>query len=245
MVPFSGTEQSILLSSPNGYEHKLLLNDKWFGHGVCSGDIDNDGDLDVFFTSPTNTPYLLINDGKGNFTNYPQRVKFSLAGVYSCEMHDVNKDGFIDLVVGGHNYSSNPTNSPAKILWGNGIDFDDDRSTLLPLIDDWGITNDFNFEDIDGDGKEELILSLLRNDFSGLRVQILKNIGNYSYKDITDNIIQDYLYPNENCIVWIRTEDIDKNGKLDIFDSDKSHGNRGYPFRWEQDVDGIFKRKYN
>ena len=139
MVPFSGAEQSILLSSPNGYEHKLLLSDKWFGHGVCSGDIDNDGDLDVFFTSPSQTPYLFFNDGKANFTNYPQRVKFSLAGVYACEMHDVNKDGFIDLVIGGHNYSSDPTNSPAKILWGNGIDFDDNRSILLPLIDDWGI----------------------------------------------------------------------------------------------------------
>ena len=83
----------------------------------------------------------------------------------------------------------------------------------------------------------------MKNDFSGLRVQILKNTGNYSYKDITDKIIQDYLYPTESGIVWIRTEDIDKNGKLDIFDSDKSHGNRGYSFRWEQDVDGIFKKK--
>ena len=104
---------------------------------------------------------------------------------------------------------------------------------------------DFNFADMDGDGKEEVIVNRTgdnQNYYKGFRIQILKNIGN-QYVDITNNILQDYESFSDKFIFWLRTEDIDKNGKLDIFVADKGNRNTNNVLRWEKNVDGVFRKK--
>ncbi len=246
-APFTGSNPSILLSTPTGYEFKILLTDTWFGHGVCSGDIDNDGDLDLYFTGTTDKSFLLINDGKGNFTNTPSKLIMSNYGVFTAEFKDINKDGFLDLIAGGDDYLSDKNNQPLRVFLGNGINYDSTRSIKLPTVPSWGVLIDINSADLDGDGIDEIIINRTQdrtaNFYQGFRIQILKNVGNYVYQDITDKIIQDYTSNTIKWIIWLRVEDIDKNGKLDIFDSDKGHYNTGVSLRWEKDTDGIFKRK--
>ena len=39
------------------------------GRGVCAGDVDNDGDVDVFLAVDSLANQLWVNDGSGTFTN--------------------------------------------------------------------------------------------------------------------------------------------------------------------------------
>ena len=244
---------SIVLSSPNGYDFKVLDNiPKGFYHGACSGDFDNDGDLDIFLSEGI----FLVNDGKGNFTLNNEIFNSNSSGILTCELVDINKDGYLDLIVGGHTMVSWELDKP-KIFWGNGINYRIERSTSLPDIPDWEVQADFCFKDIDNDGLIDIIVERsggapMANDptsydFSkfwvGFRIQILKNVGNNSFVDKTDDFIRDYYSKEIHWMSILRLEDIDKNGKLDMFSSDKGNMNSGVIIRWEQDVDGIFRRK--
>jgi hypothetical protein len=69
---------------------------------MCTGDVDNDGDLDVFGgRGPTGTfDELLRNDGTGVFTRDTTALPtHSNAGVKTCTMVDYDGDADLDLVL--------------------------------------------------------------------------------------------------------------------------------------------------
>ena len=78
---------------------------------VSVGDIDNDGDQDLFIGGSANptkygipvSSYIFINDGKGNFTRSSENtIPFVDIGmVTSSSFSDINKDGWVDLIVAG------------------------------------------------------------------------------------------------------------------------------------------------
>lgn len=75
-----------------------------FGSGW--GDIDNDGDLDLFAIGFNSILYY--NDGDGTFTKYTTQELFNapnLAKLYGPALEDVDNDGFLDFHNGGF---SNP-----------------------------------------------------------------------------------------------------------------------------------------
>jgi enediyne biosynthesis protein E4 len=79
----------------------------------CAGaaDIDHDGDIDLFIGGLANAKaygipqdsYLLLNDGKGNFTKADASViKLDHLGIVTTSSFtDINNDGWMDLVVTG------------------------------------------------------------------------------------------------------------------------------------------------
>jgi len=241
--PFEGEYLSILLSNGNTYTFTILdkLLPKAFYHSATSGDYDNDGDLDIFVSQLC---VFLINDGKGNFTVDKTVYQYKTSGLYTCEMIDINKDGFLDMIVGGHAIAWDEIESP-KILLGNGKTFSGDRIIDLPEIKNWQVSVDFLYEDLNNDGIKEIIISKSgggnNNFYKGFRLQILENVGNYNFIDKTDNYIKNYISEDDTWIPWLRIQDIDKNGKLDIFTGDKGHKNSKVSQRWERDSDGIFK----
>ena len=243
--PFEGEYLSILLSNDQSYTFKILdkLLPKAFYHSATSGDFDNDGDLDIFVSQVC---VFLVNDGKGNFTIDNSIYQYKTSGLYTCEMIDVNKDGYLDLLVGGHSIASDEIESP-KILLGNGKTFTGERIIHLPEIKNWQVSVDFLYEDLNNDGIKEIIVSKSgggnNNFYRGFRLQILENSGNYNFVDKTDNYIKDYISEEDTWIPWLRIQDIDKNGKLDIFTGDKGHKNSKVSQRWERDVDGFFKMR--
>ncbi|MDB5223889.1 MAG: RNA-binding protein [Chitinophagaceae bacterium] len=78
---------------------------------VSAADIDNDGDIDLFVGGLADAKqygipqpsYLLLNDGKGNFTHPDASViKLDNLGIVtSSSFADINKDGWQDLIVTG------------------------------------------------------------------------------------------------------------------------------------------------
>ncbi|MCX6228434.1 MAG: VCBS repeat-containing protein [Bacteroidia bacterium] len=250
IVP-NGQYASLLLSSPLGYEIKYLNGlIKPVHTRTTSGDFDNDGDLDIFVTNMGAVNcYFLINDGKGNFTVDKSIFQSKGDAILPAELIDVDKDGFLDLLIGGHTMYTNDMECN-HIFWGNGKTFSDLNVSNLPNIPGWGVSLDFAVEDIDNDGINEVIVNRTGgipsptppdtplNFYVGYRLQFLKKDASNIYRDISDKVAMDYFTITGGAINKIQIQDIDKNGKLDIFDPDKNQN-----LRWERDTDGIFRKK--
>ncbi|SEQ98262.1 Repeat domain-containing protein [Nitrosomonas sp. Nm51] len=78
--------------------------------GVCYGDIDNDGDLDLYVLGRSEPNLLFENQGNGRFVNITETARMGAGNLNAqvCAMGDVNGDGLLDIVVGNsYNFNSN------------------------------------------------------------------------------------------------------------------------------------------
>jgi hypothetical protein len=128
---------------------------------VKAADIDGDGDLDLFVGGrvvpgkyPT-TPesYVLLNDGKGNFTNATQTICPQLQHigmVTDAEWIDVNGDRKPDLVVVGEWM-------PIRIFLNQNGRLSDQSSTYIHFAST-GWWNRIKAADMDGDGDLDLVI---------------------------------------------------------------------------------------
>ena len=92
---------------------KAGLTSKAWEQGVCAGDIDNDGHVDVFITA-WGENVLYHNLGNGTFRDETQER--GLAGPKTrwstgCAFVDFNRDGFLDLMV-AHYIEFDPARTP-------------------------------------------------------------------------------------------------------------------------------------
>ncbi len=225
--PFPGEYTELLLSN-SSKKYDLIKFDTKIGfyHGACSGDIDKDGDLDIFVLAPSNS-YFLINDGKGNFSISTSQIDITkLSGQYHCELVDIDKDGYLDLVIGGHDMEAY---NKTQILWGSSSHkYDFSNKTEIPSVEYFGVVTDLDIADLDNDGINELAITrtggkVINNSFSyfyqGWYIQIIK-LSNRIASNVTLSFIEknskDYLV-NNPWIIWMRFEDYDNNGKIDFF----------------------------
>lgn len=118
-------------------------------HDGASGDVDNDGDIDILlvnfmvsyhdYQNEMYIPLMLLNDGNGNFSEmeifestdgftgcdecFPQIPPNFLDATY-YELFDLNNDGFLDFLAGNEFLNNNPIIEDDKlglnIYWGNG-----------------------------------------------------------------------------------------------------------------------------
>lgn len=191
-----GFKKDRLYTNENGVFKRLsnkILVDDVVTSCVVNYDYDSDGDEDLFvgnYVSPFNfgatvASYILVNDGKGNFT---KDDKFKLnAMVTSAIWEDLNNDGIKDLLVScewdapklylnkGGNLKQIDTPKNMKGLWQSvntyDIDGDGDKDILLG---NWGLNTKFNpnpeaplqmlYSDFDSNGKPETIMAYKKND---------------------------------------------------------------------------------
>ena len=227
-------QPTITLSSENGYEVVLLDSGPVYHyHTVSSGDIDNDGDLDLFFAENQQFDGFMINDGMANFSWYGINDIIEGAqhpgGLYTSDMTDIDNDGNIDLIVGGI-FRLNDENGRLlgpTIFWGDGSGkFSFDDSTILYKRRDisyanfGGPTHDFAVNDIDGDGLKDIALqSGLDETNSSTLYQVFFATGNRTFEDRTEQVMNTYK-ANSPGHVWIILRDIDNDGNMDLVEGE-------------------------
>lgn len=222
--PFPGEQNRLLLGVGNG---KLMdatnrlpaLDD--FSHGVAAADIDGDGDIDIYVANLYGQhalgPYLLINDGNGNFTRDTARLPVSVVDGIArnekymmAEFADLNNDGTPDLILGGDGISS-------RVYWGApGGQYTDHNVTHLPFTTSAINTpHQFIIHDFDNDGR----LDILNLGGVGLNapgaLQMLINDGGYGFIDKTAEFFPQG-FGTQVPFYGARLIDINNDGWLDI-----------------------------
>ena len=132
-------------------------------------DADNDNDLDLYVVSggneffdlmPEQFDRLYINDGKGNYTRNAKALPDMFENKSCVKPCDIDKDGDLDLFVGGRvrsmAYGKTP-NSYLLINNGKGI-FEDKTKSQAPELSEAGMTTGAEWADIDKDGDQDLVV---------------------------------------------------------------------------------------
>ncbi len=133
-------------------EETLPLVPAGYPVNPCLGDVDLDGDLDVYTLSSVfgvRTPVLLENDGRAGFTPVSGRFP-SLAPTYSSGLADLDLDGDPDLLVVDFSFGPKRTPMTQGRSWLNdGLGVFSESGKALPSRNVYG--GPALLADIDGD----------------------------------------------------------------------------------------------
>ena len=216
--PYPGSFPLFLMSSDSGEYSKVEFRDKLgYYHAGSSGDIDNDGDVDVLFVdSQRKNISMYINDGHGNFKYDSSILPNSDEGLYTSELFDLDNDGYLDLIWGGDS-----RNTRGYIIWGNGKTFNHSDISVFPIpTPGCELLLDFEFYDLNNDGICEIIINSTSNgsvyptyDNWGITVveckdRICKDVTS-QYFEAEENMGFERIYAPYAWIVWIDMEEID------------------------------------
>ncbi len=180
---------------------------------VAAGDMDNDGDMDLFVGGrvvPYSYPrvpgsYILENDGEGNFTDVTVSLNRALAGpgmVTDALWTDYDNDADNDLMIVGEWM-------PIRLFRNTGEGFVELDPAASGLKHTSGLWNCIEASDLDQDGDTDYVLG---------------NIGlNYKYRASAEDPYH------------IFAGDFDNNGRLDIL-LGYSQGGKVWPVRDKRSI---------
>ena len=237
----NGVRDSYFLSQSNGTwvesseTHLSHSNFVVFDHGGATGDIDNDGDMDVVITElngKTGTAlWCLINDGSG----YLNKRKCGGIFSFALELADIDGDGYLDVLLGAHEFENNAFTG---IVWNDGSgNYPKHIKTSLPQHKKkWGTVPEVSAADLDKDGDLDIVYSRAGKLYVGTAIQIIENLGNKKFKDHgifpLVEAPDDYVAVHEgnewnDYIEAIRFRDLDKDGDIDLYLSSGSKKTNG------------------
>ena len=234
--PFPGAPLQVLLSAPGGKIVTVIYPEHTgFHHAGALGDVDHDGDLDLFLASPKDLGdinLILLNDGLGNFTPSLRLVgDLWEDNIWASEFFDLDGDGFLDLAIGG-----SVGMDPASVLWGSSLGTYGSSALDLDLPTGWEVY-DYDAEDLDQDGDRDLLVTLADLEGSSHQFRLFINEGNRGFVDATFGRFDDPGYP-DNWIDFVHVQDVDDDGDPDIV-TDIT----GNLLKWENDGTGHFARQ--
>ncbi|MEE2641496.1 MAG: FG-GAP-like repeat-containing protein [Planctomycetota bacterium] len=167
-VDFQFSDQ--LQSSGISYDPQIVDEQRWrlqvnhydHGNGVCLCDVDNDGKLDLYFTSQASRNELWRNLGDGRFEDITEKAGVAVDGriSVSAAFGDIDNDGDSDLFV-------------TTIRGGNLLFSNDGKGAFTDVTRQYGVgyqghSSGAVFFDYDRDGKLDLYVT---------------NVGKYTTED--------------------------------------------------------------
>lgn len=185
--------------------------------GVALTDLDSDGDLDMVVATEAPPTRLLINDGKGRFTEASDRLQ-QVTPLETREVHvfDANGDKRPDILL--LNLTSNAgkwdKDPQARLLIQDASGrFVDETAWRLPAnrFSSWGgAVMDFN-----GDGHSDLIVGAIAvPGFAPLQVRAYANDGKGRFRDVTGTTIPATATGRS----WsMAVGDVNGDGRSDLF----------------------------
>ncbi len=127
-------------------------------NAVISGDIDNDGDLDLFICNENTTNRFYLNNGAGIFTEVTEDVNLiSAFGGTGASFSDIDNDGDLDLFV--TNWSAKNNLYKNLLVESGKLKFKDftDSANVGGYV--FTKSNGVVFSDIDNDGDMDLFVA--------------------------------------------------------------------------------------
>jgi hypothetical protein len=233
--PFNGERCTLLLSDKNTLKYKLgdlSMVPKGFWHGGASGDLNNDGNLDIILLGGKPAK-ILFGNGKGNFT--AEDWIYNAGGGYiTGEIIDVDNDGKNDIILSGDEGRPAPAlYSPSTIFWNKNNNFQIQTQICVPNSNGWSMVMDIACEDIDGDNIKEIFLNRTGDVtgawYGGYLINIYKTDINYkNYSDVSTIYIKNNISIQKQTTAWmfrmslykinniwnLRGETTDKNVKI-------------------------------
>jgi len=204
-------------------------------------DADQDGDLDLYVVSggneskknsPRYQDRLYVNDGTGNFSRSKNSLPKMFTSGSRVKAGDFDKDGDLDLFVGGRILPQEyPLPAKSYLLRNEGVQngfpqFADVTATLAPDLLEAGLVTDATWTDYNNDDKLDLLVV-----GEWMPPTFLKNTG----KEFT-NATED-LGMNKKTGWWysVHSDDFDNDG-----DQDFVLGNLGLNYKYQASDDETF-----
>jgi hypothetical protein len=237
----NGIRDSYFLSQTDGTwvessnTHLSHSNFQVFDHGGATGDIDNDGDMDVVITeqhSQKNGTFFwcLMNNGTG----FLKKRKCGGSAAFGLELADMDDDGDLDALVGAHEYGR--SQAFTGIVWNNGKGYFSQKTALPQHKKKWGTIPEVSASDLDNDGDLDIVYSRAGELYVGTAIQIIENLGNKKFKDHgifpLVEAPSDFTTASEgnewnDYIETIMFRDLDNDGDIDIYLASGSHKTNG------------------
>lgn len=239
-LPMPGGEDRLYLADGiGGYTESLAFeaapwNDPDFSSQVMrSGDVDNDGDLDLMIgrqdlsaiDGQVGQPnLLLLNDGAGNFTDF-SAVLFGTQpsdNTQDIALADLDLDGDLDIVVANTHASVSAALS-GDLYWNQGgiqggsVGFfvEDTTSDLeISTPADWVRLN-VEVEDMDGDGTPDILMGV-HDLFIGADQLLFTNQGGAQGGTLGTFTREFWFDPGDFICYGIAGFDMDHDGDRDL-----------------------------
>ena len=206
----NGTQGLLSPSDSSAFDHRRSII-----HAATFGDIDGDGDLDIFNGSLSWDveraaengfdmlgSHFYLNDGAGNLSSDTTRLHpdFAELGyhIQNGQLVDIDNDGDLDLLLTGSDMDKfKPEGEiPLPVISifhndGNGY-FQRAEAGLVPSEDPVGEgwnTSIMQAVDVDGDGWQDIFVTLQGPNLETGNVQLLMNNGDGSFRDASENML--------------------------------------------------------
>jgi len=214
------------------------------GAGAAFFDLDNDGDLDIFYLTPGGGMVLMRNEGGTSFNDVtigavPLGVRSSGNAATSVATADLNNDGYTDVFIG--------MNGPNYLLMNQGDGTFKGVAGIAGVKGDFLLSSSVAFLDYDHDG----LLDIYVGNYDGgenyfYHAKSIDTEGVPHYENVAPALGMDYAQHGESdWTLGLLAFDYDNDGDTDLYLGNDYNGgterlNPGDNILYRNEGDGTF-----